>query len=162
MCEIVLYSKVCMQTKPETTLQGSTQTLKKSTLRKLTFQIKFSMAARAKPRGICLFMCSTSESLSRIPVFLHGTLEGPLPPLTSCCMGNQALPERLKTMTTKSEGLGLTEGRRRERVCTQINKHTHSCWENTSERKRKQNIFELFVRVLKSKHFEVKKKNKNK
>ncbi len=144
MCEIVLYSKVCMQTKPETTLQGSTQTLKKSTLSKLTFQIKFSMAARAKPRGMCLFMCSTSESLSRIPVFLHGTLEGPLPPLTSCCMGNQALPERLKTMTTKSEGLGLTEGRRRERVCAQINTNTALMLREHFRKKKKAKHFWTF------------------
>jgi len=145
MCEIVLYSKVFMQTKPETTLQGSTQTLKKSTLSKLTFQIKFSMAARAKPRGMCLFMCSTSESLSRIPVFLHGTLEGPLPPLTSCCMGNQALPERLKTMTTKSEGLGLTEGRRRERVCAQINTNTRTHAERTLQKEKESKTFLNFL-----------------
>lgn len=81
-------------------------------------------------------MCSTSESLSRIPVFLHGTLEGPLPPLTSCCMGNQALPERLKTMTTKSEGLGLTEGRRRERVCAQINTNTRTHAERTLQKEK--------------------------
>lgn len=88
-------------------------------------------------------ICSTSESLSRIPVFLHGTLEGPLPPLTSCVRVIRPSQNALQTMTIKSEGLGWTESRGEERVCAHINKHTHSLMltEYFKKEKGKENIF---------------------
>lgn len=86
-------------------------------------------------------MCSTSESLSRIPVFLHGTLEGPLPPLTSCVWVIRPSQNALKTMTTKSEGLGLTEGRSRERVCTKINTNTRTHADRTLQKEKESKTY---------------------
>lgn len=51
-------------------------------------------------------------------------------------MGNQALPERLKTTTTKSERPGWTKGRSRERVCAQINTNTHTHADRTLQKKK--------------------------
>lgn len=57
-------------------------------------------------------------------------------------MGNQALPDRLKTMTTKSEGLGLTEeGRSRERVCAQINTNTRTHADRTLQKEKESKTY---------------------
>lgn len=93
----------------------STQTLRQLTGRELTFQTQFATAVRAEPRGMCL-LCVARVSLYQKYQSFTWSSEGTSPTSNILCMGNQALPERLKTTTTKSERLGWTEGRRGEQT----------------------------------------------